>query len=124
MAAALTMICQLQKTYGKTIEELEALVDGFCWALEDYSMAEIMWGLKKYILENADIPAPAEIKKIIDSKPLEGEALIIQKVGRYNFHRRQGLFLSPHESRFLENYEKQKGTVWWQNYDEWRKGIK
>lgn len=118
----LKMVCELQKQYGKTAANLETLVEGFAWLLEEYTSEEITWSMKQYILNNSDIPAPADIKKIIDSKPLDGEALIIQKMGCYNFRRRQGLFLSPHEAVYLLEYEKKKGTVWWQNYDEWRKG--
>lgn len=55
----------MQKAYGKTPDELETLVEGFAWALADYHMPKIMEAFKEYIKNHSDIPAPADIIKII-----------------------------------------------------------
>ena len=65
LSQLLEKICALQKTYGKTQAELETLVEGFSWALAGYSMDEINRGFQRYVVSHNDIPAPADIIKII-----------------------------------------------------------
>ena len=67
----LEQVCALQKQYGKTPAELEILVEGFSWVLADHSIVKIMAAMREYIQHNSDIPAPADILKIIEkqSKP-------------------------------------------------------
>ena len=68
LAEMLSNICSLQKMYGKTQSELEILVEGFSWALGSYKMREISEGFQEYIRNNSDIPAPNDIKKLIDAR--------------------------------------------------------
>lgn len=65
MSLMLEKICALQKQYGKTPAELEVLVEGFYWALEEYDIEKITEAMKLYIKKNNDIPAPADIIAII-----------------------------------------------------------
>lgn len=58
----------MQKQYGKTAEELETLVDGFAWALDGYEMPDIMAAFGIYIRKKSDIPAPADIIKIMEKE--------------------------------------------------------
>jgi len=65
LAILLSQTCALQKQYGKTRAELETLVEGFAWAMEGHTIAQITKAMREYILNNSDIPAPADILKII-----------------------------------------------------------
>lgn len=80
LATLMEQVCALQKQYGKTPAELEILVEGFSWVLADYSMAKIMAAIREYITNSSDIPAPADIVKIIKAKekPTVAEATIEQ----------------------------------------------
>jgi hypothetical protein len=42
-------------------------VEGFSWALADYEMPEVIDAMKQYIKTQNDIPAPADIIKIMDT---------------------------------------------------------
>jgi hypothetical protein len=66
LLAALSKVCALQKQYGKSATDLETLVEGFLWVLGNYPMNEILLGIAEYVKRNSDIPAPADIVKIID----------------------------------------------------------
>lgn len=66
LAEMLGRICVLQKTYGKTQAELETLVEGFAWILAEHELSDIRDAFKEYITRKSDIPAPADIIKIIE----------------------------------------------------------
>lgn len=70
----------MQKQYGKTPAELEILVEGFSWVLAGYTMPKILAAIREYITHNSDIPAPADIVKIIKAgeKPTMPETTIEQ----------------------------------------------
>lgn len=56
----------MQKQFGKKIEQLETLVEGFCWALQPYSVDEVVRGIGEYIRCKPDMPTPSDIRNIID----------------------------------------------------------
>lgn len=56
----------MQRQYGKTSAELETLVDGFAWALADYSVADVIAAIGQHIRKSPNIPTPSEIVAIID----------------------------------------------------------
>jgi len=56
----------LQRQYGKTQGELETLVEGFAWALADYTPEEVIHALGQHIRRSPNIPTPSEIIAIID----------------------------------------------------------
>ena len=68
MTELLSQICVLQKTYGKNQAEIETLADGFCWVLVDYDIEKIKLAMRDYLLNKNDVPAPADIIKIIKDK--------------------------------------------------------
>lgn len=70
LAEILSQVCALQKAYGKSPAELETLVEGFSWALADYSMPKIIKALREYVLTHSDIPAPADIISILNRETL------------------------------------------------------
>lgn len=91
----------MQKQYGKTPAELEILVEGFSWVLADHSIVKIMAAMREYIQHNSDIPAPADILKIIEkqSKPPCTE-IPIETLLRY---RAKGIPLSQTQSEKLKS---------------------
>lgn len=72
LAELLSQICALQKVYGKTQDELEVLVEGFAWALAEYDMQQIVSAMRKYIIAHSDVPAPADIVKLIQKEISDG----------------------------------------------------
>jgi hypothetical protein len=101
LAELLSQTCALQKAYGKTQAELETLVEGFSWALAEYRMPEIIRGMREYILTHSDIPAPADIIKIIDAKR-HAEAVQKPSIERLREYQEKGIPLTPEQQAMLE----------------------
>lgn len=40
-------------------------MEGFSWALADYTMPKIIKAMRQYVLRNSDIPSPADIRKLL-----------------------------------------------------------
>lgn len=127
LSIALSQVCALQKQYGKTQAELETLVEGFCWALEDYPMDRILSALAQYVRIKSDIPAPADLVAIIDPAPEPLSAAVYvglkQRIS-------EGYYPLSEERAFMRAFEAQeidkaKGTVEyqqaWENRP--RKGV-
>jgi len=72
----------LQKQYGKTEAEIQVLVEGFCWILADYPMEKIIEAMRHYCTKANDIPAPADIRNIIDPPPLPMSAAVYVSLKR------------------------------------------
>ena len=104
LSILLGQICALQKQYGKKPEELEVLVEGFSVVLADFSIGKIKAALFEYIKKNSDIPAPADIIKIIEeqSKPKFPEVPLSQLLE----YRRKGIPLSSKQLERLEAADK------------------
>lgn len=100
----ISQICALQKAYGKTQAELETLVEGFSWAMAGYGIEEITYAMREYIKTNSDIPAPADIIKIIDRKrELDNyQYPTIETLIRY---KKKGLPLTEMQKEQLRQYE-------------------
>lgn len=105
LAEALGKVCALQKQYGKTQAELKTLVEGFCWVLADYPMPVILDALAQYIRHNSDIPAPADLVKIIDPpKPELSPTLYV----KYQKQAASGDILLCDERAFCRAFEAQE----------------
>ncbi|MBP3958366.1 hypothetical protein J8F10_24215 [Gemmata sp. G18] len=116
LSIALSQVCALQKQYGKTQAELETLVEGFCWALEDYPMDRILGALAQYVRTKSDIPAPADLVAIIDPprEPLSA-AVYVGLKQRIT----EGYYPLSEERAFMRAFEAQeidkaKGTTEYQ----------
>lgn len=101
LTTLLEQVCALQKQYGKTPAELEVLVEGFSWVLADHSINKIMAAMREYIQKNSDIPAPADILKIIEmqAKPPVTE-IPIETLLRYQ---KKGIPLSQDQINKLKS---------------------
>ena len=53
------------KVYGKEPEQLESLNSVFQMCLSEFTFAEVREAFKVYLMSNAEMPAPADIVKII-----------------------------------------------------------
>jgi hypothetical protein len=69
LAVILGWVFDLQKQYGKTTEQANNIVAGFCWALGKYPISQVVDGIQQYILNKSDMPTPADIRQIIDPIP-------------------------------------------------------
>lgn len=100
----MSQVCALQKAFGKTKEELEVLVEGFNWALSDYDMEEIMLGIKEHIRTQSDVPAPADIIKIMDLKR-EYKKYLNPPIEKLLSYKKKGLPLSDIQKERIKKYE-------------------
>lgn len=69
LSRVIALTFDLQKQYGKTAEQLQNIVEGYSWAMQNYAVEDVIYGIKKYLLKHSDIPTPADIVKIIDPQP-------------------------------------------------------
>ena len=100
LSALLERICALQKAYGKTQAELETLVEGFSWALAGHSLADIQRAFRRYIVSHSDIPAPADILKLI--KEVKGDdAVVAPSLDMLRQYRAKGIPLTPRQEEAL-----------------------
>ncbi len=98
----------MQQKYGQTAAEVETLVDGFIWVIEQSSYPFNLWlaAMAKHIMQSTEIPRPADILAIINppKQPLSTAMYIkIMKdctVG--------GKFLYGEKKEFVEAYEAQE----------------
>jgi hypothetical protein len=92
----------LQKQYGKTSQELETLVEGFCWILADYPMPVILAALAEYVRREPDIPAPADLVRIINPpQPELSAAVYVQLKQRVS----EGGWLFADEREYCRAFE-------------------
>lgn len=106
LAVIIGRVFDLQKQYGKTTSQLETIVSGFCWVLEDYPFDIIVEGFKKYIKYNPTMPTPADIIAIIDPAPIPW-APDKQYYGRLKKLREEGgpYALDKEEADYMSAYE-------------------
>ncbi len=99
-------VCALQKTYGKTPSELETLVEGFAWAMQDFPVDTVIKAIGAHLLQSPTIPTPFEIRQIIDpiKKPWEPDksyyfrlSKLLQDDGPYA--------LNDEEISYMKKYE-------------------
>ena len=103
LAETLTIICALQKQYGKTEKELEILVEGFSRVLRRRPIQAIIDAIETYSLTNAGIPAPADIENIINPPPPKIDwALYIELKKRL---REGNVYVDQDEKQFLRDCE-------------------
>lgn len=100
----------MQKAYGKTPSELETLVEGFSWALADYTMQNIIKAMREYVLNNSDIPAPSDIIKIIKDHEKKDNAddigITSETLRRY---KAKGIPLSSAQQKRLDREDEMAG---------------
>ena len=106
MAVLLSQVCALQKTYGKSQDEIETLVEGFAWALDGFEMPEIMEAMRSYILSKNDMPAPADILVIIKENRFmrEMRAITPENIARWKRYQEKGIALSEYERKALMDF--------------------
>lgn len=84
----------MQKAYGKTQAEFETLVEGFAWALAGRDMAQVTRAFRAYVLGHSDIPAPADILKLMDGFRV-ADGVERPSVERLREYRAKGIPLTP-----------------------------
>lgn len=105
LLVAISKACALQKQYGKTAAELETLLDGYLWILDDIPTTDILMGMKQYISENNDIPTPADIRAVLFPKQ---PALCPELYKNYQRRVREGQYLLKDERDYCRAFEQQE----------------
>lgn len=106
LVKSLKLIWSGQKAYGKSVGQLEDLIELFSFATAKYPMEAVIAGLAEYVTRKPDLPAPADIIAIIDppkpEKPKLDRATYIacQKKGWEN--------MTFEEEHFVRAYERQQ----------------
>jgi hypothetical protein len=96
--------------YGKTPEQLEAIIAIFQMDLEDYEYAVVRQAFKIYRKTNSTMPTPADIIKIIDPPKEERKwcgATYIQLCKR----KRENQFMLDRELKYIADFEKARTTA-------------
>lgn len=101
----LANVCALQGQYGKTVAELETLVEGFCWVLGGYPVDDIIAAIGQHIRQRRDIPKPADIELIINPPPPKLSASLYVSLQK---KAREGGWLLSDERQFCRAYEQQE----------------
>lgn len=122
--------------YGKTPEQLEAIIMLMQMTLNDYPYGSIRRGFERHIKESAVMPTPHDIINAIKKNDAEDNDKfyrpnilatehdqLIHKLGLANFRRNLGVTRSQqyeiHE--LLDEWEKNNNQkVDWETIDEWR----
>jgi hypothetical protein len=106
LTEVLGRVFDLQKQYGKTPAQLENLVAGFCWALQGYPVDMVVDGIRQYILKKNDMPAPADIRHIIDpvKEPWRPDRSYYEKL-REQLKMYGQYALNPDEVAYIQDYE-------------------
>jgi hypothetical protein len=106
LAVVIGRVFDLQKQFGKTTGQLENIVAGFCWALGSYAVDRVIWGFGQYVLQNSDMPTPADIVKIIDPKPEPWRPDKAYYIKLQQIYKEQGPFgLDAEEIEYVQKYE-------------------
>lgn len=96
--------------YGKTPEQLEAIIALFQMDLEDYEYSVVRQAFKIYRKTNSTMPTPADIIKIIEPPKQERKwcgATYIQLCKR----KRENQFMLDRELAYIADFEKARTTA-------------
>jgi len=63
---------ELQRTYGRSVADVQVIAKGFMKILSDYKPDEVVKGIRSWILQSPELPTPSDIVKIIEQD--RGEA--------------------------------------------------
>lgn len=106
LAIVIGRVFDLQKQYGKTTDQLENIVAGFCWALAAYPVELVVEGFKQYITIKSDLPTPADIRQIIDPIPPQWVPDKPYYISLKKIFAEQGPFgLADDEMEYIKKYE-------------------
>ena len=122
----LSQLCQSQKRYGDTSENMQSRVSFFKLLLGDYSIDQIQGAFIQYAKTKDDIPAPANIIQIIENPPTANYDGVVCTCGKhygigiytpekraraYDWHRGTGINYTGEKQHWLESYEIAHGKI-------------
>jgi hypothetical protein len=106
LALVIGKVFDLQKQYGKQTGQIENIIDGFCWAMQEYPADLVIRGFGQYILDHSDIPTPSDIVKIIDQKPPAWKPDKAYYISLKDIHKQHGPYgLDSEEVEYIRRYE-------------------
>lgn len=69
----LATLAKVQKNFGKSPEDLQDMTEAFDYAIpENTPLERIRWAFLEYVKFRPDMPAPCDIKNIIETGNIEG----------------------------------------------------
>ncbi|MFZ0270974.1 MAG: hypothetical protein WAL34_03905 [Acidobacteriaceae bacterium] len=99
-------VFDMQKQFGKSPDQIEGMVRGFCWVLKDYPVDAVIEGVGQYLKFNADMPSPSDIVKIIDPQPTPWKPDKAYYVSLKKIFAEQGPYgLDADEIEYIRRYE-------------------
>ena len=106
LLAAISKLCALQKQYGKTAAELETLLDGYLWLLDDLPTPTILGAMREYANRHNDIPTPADIRNVVHPPQPPLSAAVYVDIRRRM--REVNQFIMPEEKAYVRAFEEQE----------------
>jgi hypothetical protein len=101
LSRALGACAAVQRTYGKQVSDLEAVVKVFIKVLDGYEPKEIMQAIKKWLTISPEFPTPSDILKILDPQPIYDKTVYISIKNKL----KNGEFLMQREEDYIRKYE-------------------
>lgn len=101
---AAMQLCQAQKNYGKTESDFKTIVKAYLAILSDFTVEQILDAMRRYMRMQSDIPAPADLARIL--APNEQENLSPVVYAHFRRKVRNGEFLTSEERKYCEKFER------------------
>ncbi len=106
LAKALTFAYKTQTTYKEPLD-LEDRLSGWRFILEeDFSMEQVLYGIKQFMKSNADMPVPAHITNVLS--PEAPKITTAEYVQACQKQERNGYPAYSTESQLMKDYVKQR----------------
>jgi hypothetical protein len=106
LAKAAAVVVDMQKSYGKQVD-LKTMLRGWQFLLEDdYTVYQISSALKEYMRQYSDIPAPADLIKILN--PPEPLVTYAEYKAALEAHAKEGYPMFGYYGQIINKYNQQQ----------------
>lgn len=82
MGEMLAQLFQGLRTYGKTVEDLDATLGLFELVMEEYRPEQVKAGMLQWLKTSNQMPTPADIIGIIDPPPKEPDRAVYVSISK------------------------------------------
>jgi len=109
LAKALAVLAIIQKSYGKQID-VKATIQAWEFVMaEKYRAEQVLMAIKVYMGKSSDIPAPADLIKIIT--PPEKQITYAEYKHALEHHALEGYPMFGYHGQIIKDYNKQQGAI-------------
>jgi len=109
LAKALAVLAIIQKSYGKQID-VKATIQAWEFVMaEKYRAEQVLMAIKVYMGKSSDIPAPADLIKIIT--PPEKQITYAEYKHALEHHALEGYPMFGYHGQVIKDYNKQHGVI-------------